>query len=382
MHMRARQDRAPIERPLSQIESPARSPGPAAGFALALQRGAGNRAAVMWIASRQRLATSGHGSPTPTRTILQRFTEEDVKTAAWHVWERKGKPPNQSPEDQAADYAQARRQLEVKDLFSAALEAQDPVAKIKEALQGASATDKRAIWFDAPLMDRARQKVGDNEFMALVALLGVAHKGTVEHKAAADADKLIRDKLGQEAATAIRANKTVEGQVAILDDTTWATVYATEFPHDTQAQQLETNAFVATKHPGRPIILHKDRGNPGTIIHEGIHKYSHDAVGAKSWNLDEGMTEFFTRELTTPLGIARANYDEQFKLVEQLVAKVGRPLVVGAYFDGKMSELQFTFIKMIGGGTFDRTFASFWTDFLTNLNNDRFAAAIGAVKNL
>lgn len=385
--MRAPEDRAPSERkppqrPSSQLKPPTRWPGSPGGFALALQRSAGNRAATTWIDSLQRLATSGLGSLTPTRTILQRFTEEDLKTAAWYVWENKGKPADQSREDQAADHAQARRQLELKDKFSAALQDPDPVAKTRESLQGASATDKRAIWFDAPLMDRARQKVGDSEFGALVALLGVSHKGTVEHKSAADADKLIREKLAQEAARAIRANETVEGQVAILDDTTWAKVYAAEFPNDTEELQLRTNAFVATKHPSRPIILHKDRGDSGTIIHEGLHKYSHDAVGNKSWNLDEGMTEFFTRELTTPLGIARANYEQQFKLVSQLVAKLGRPLVVSAYFDGKMSDLQFRFIAMIGGGTFDRAFAPFWSDFLTNVNDDNFAAASGAVSNL
>lgn len=47
--------------------------------------------------------------------LVQRFTDEDVKTRAKDLWERKGSPQNQSKEEQDKDYFEARRQLEVEE---------------------------------------------------------------------------------------------------------------------------------------------------------------------------------------------------------------------------------------------------------------------------
>jgi hypothetical protein len=58
---------------------------------LALQRTIGNAAVVSLLSRRT-------GSPEPTRTLarrsqamVQRFTDDDVRTRAYYIWERKGK---------------------------------------------------------------------------------------------------------------------------------------------------------------------------------------------------------------------------------------------------------------------------------------------------
>jgi hypothetical protein len=47
-----------------------------------------------------------------TRTVVQRFTDEDVKVRAYYNWQKKGNPPpKQTRQEQEEDYFQARREL-------------------------------------------------------------------------------------------------------------------------------------------------------------------------------------------------------------------------------------------------------------------------------
>jgi hypothetical protein len=47
-----------------------------------------------------------------SQPIIQRFTDDDVKTRAYYIWEKKGRKPDQSKEEQDKDYYEARQQLE------------------------------------------------------------------------------------------------------------------------------------------------------------------------------------------------------------------------------------------------------------------------------
>ncbi|MGH9126308.1 MAG: hypothetical protein ACRDZ8_16515 [Acidimicrobiales bacterium] len=64
--------------------------------------------------------------------------------------------------------------------------------------------------------------------------------------------------------------------------------------------------------------MHRDKGNAGTVIHEGMHKYADYTLRNEQMTLttthggvsqlDEGITEVFTRKVTDVIGIVRGNY--------------------------------------------------------------------------
>ena len=75
------------------------------------------------------------------------------------------------------------------------------------------------------------------------------------------------------------------------------------------------------------------------MVHEGCHKWAADTIrGALSWDLNEGITEYFTRKVaaaqTPNLAPGRNNYQSQWTVVTQLVTFAGERAVASAYFDG------------------------------------------------
>ncbi len=350
-----------------------------------LQRTVGNRAAASLLRTSQD-RPSGRRVSAPRIIPLgsvQRFSDEDVRQRAYFNWEKKDKP-NQDKAAQDADYFEARNQLqaELKNSFEKAVDDRKPIEEFRKLLSEATDEQKKVIWSDATLMNKAETAVGQIDFMALVAILGVNYSGSVPHTTGAEADKVIRDQLGDYVAKAVKAGVKVEGQVAILDDTTWQKVYFTQFPSDTDEEEQQTNAFVAGKQASRPIILHKDRGNPGTAIHEGMHKYSNLAVRDLSTGLNEGVTEYFTRIVTTPLKIDRDNYDDNYLLAKELVSLVGgQDKMADVYFDGKTNLLKKAFIdhrKTKGESQLDAE--SSWREFLESIENDDWDDATDMLK--
>ena len=67
------------------------------------------------------------------------------------------------------------------------------------------------------------------------------------------------------------------------------------------------------------IIVHKDRGNPGTVVHEGMHLYQNDAVLNRCGNeFNEGITELLTRKVTDSLHILRDGYEDNLAAMAEL----------------------------------------------------------------
>lgn len=99
---------------------------------LQLQRSVGNRAVRRLLAdnrSRGNLAPR-YGQPRlahePPQVVqpgqavqraIQRFTDEDVNKKAYEIWEKKGKPENQTPEAQQHDHLEAKRQLRAYEVW-------------------------------------------------------------------------------------------------------------------------------------------------------------------------------------------------------------------------------------------------------------------------
>lgn len=98
----------------------------------------------------------------------------------------------------------------------------------------------------------------------------------------------------------------------------------------------ESRGFTQKKEPHN-IILRQQISNVGDALHEAIHRVSFPGFTTVNHALDEGATEYFTRQVLkeAELDPPKNKYDRQVKSVEQLIGLVGEPLVGEAYFDAK-----------------------------------------------
>lgn len=234
-----------------------------------------------------------------------------------------------------------------KDVFTTALS--DPkvtLGILSPHVEAASQADRDSISSDAKLLKTARDKLGDDDYLTLLTKLRVFKAGkTAEdkksHTKADVADKYIRDNLAAYVKEAVKAGRKVEGQVAVIDADDWKLAYDKEFGND--GEEATTNAFVDAR--GR-IFLHKNRGNAGTMIHEGIHKYSNGVfLSTVKFNFNEGVTEYFTRKITSSLkpAIARGNYQPNYEFSKKFADYVGEACLAKGYFDGDVKGVKDAF---------------------------------------
>lgn len=198
-------------------------------------------------------------------------------------------------------------------------------------------------------------------------------------------DTVIRTYLGAYVGGAVGAGRQVEGEVSVVGDDDWELAFKRQWtkPH-LQPFITGANAFVDVNQPQRHIWIHKDRGGPGTAIHEGVHKYASPVLrdelintyrggGADVCNLDEGLTEFFTRLAITRggLGYQRRSYPNQFAAVKRLTTKVPYSVLARAYFDGEFTALKQEFATKTGNN---------WDDYAKALEENDYGTANALVK--
>jgi hypothetical protein len=205
------------------------------------------------------------------------------------------------------------------------------LTRLRAVVKGMSADEKKTIWEDDDLMESTKVYVGGLDFQMMAAALGMTHTGgTVEHKSGSEVDRLIKKYLGELPHlkdlidAAVKAGKQADGFIAVLDKENWERVYESEFPSEPigSTPEKNTNAYTSTKQEQGPIILNKDRGNAGTAVHEGMHRYQNDATNTQlGFNFNEGLTEYFTRRVTShdDLKIVRDNYKINHQLVSQFL---------------------------------------------------------------
>jgi hypothetical protein len=247
------------------------------------------------------------------------------------------------------------------------------IDKLQPYIAAASQAERNRVWQDKALMAQAKASLDLDTYLALLPALGVFNPPTTvigeatgtwtSHLPAQEADRHIGTylkTLGVDASAI--AGRKVEGEVSIVDEADWVVAFKRQW--GTSYLPTVANAFVDVNLPKRHIWIHKDRGNAGTIIHEGMHKYAnptlrddlirtHHPTDPIS-QLDEGITEYFTRKVTVPLNIIRHNYADPFAIATRLVALVGEKTVADAYFEGKFAELQSRYLsaKKIAWDTF------------------------------
>ncbi|MFD3162780.1 WXG100 family type VII secretion target [Herpetosiphon sp. NSE202] len=216
---------------------------------------------------------------------------------------------------------------------------------IKDIIANATPEQLKEIWSDSSLMAELHKELGTDNYLNLVVSVGMNHSGSVAHTGAPDADTAIRDHLGSYVTDAVADNRQITGRVGVVDDTNWDIAGINHYGKDVweSGKRDAINGFVDSD--GR-VWIHQDKGNPGTMIHEGVHKYSDEAMIGVSQPLNEGVTEYFTRSTTDNLGLpSRGNYQGNYEFVSSLSSLVGEDVVADAYFNGNMDGLKDAYVN-------------------------------------
>jgi hypothetical protein len=166
------------------------------------------------------------------------------------------------------------------------------------------------ISHDVDLMIRARRYVGWREYVSLLAAVGVyrmTKRDGVEtrmHMTGAEADTFVMARmvalphLKPYADAAVKGGLGCRGYVAVVGEHEWKDAFASECAGDGADIKDEpyVAAFTSVAHRDKVIIVHKDRGSRGELIHECMHRYARDAI-LDVWGMDfnEGVTEYFAR---------------------------------------------------------------------------------------
>ncbi len=287
------------------------------------------------------------------------------------------------------------------------------MAQLRILLGTMTQADRKSIADDRVLLGLALTHLGGVGYMTLLAALDInvrkrnKKKGTEtkHHLTGAEADKFLADNIGRYPhlvpyfEAAVRAGKKGEGFIATVGKEDWDLLYGVQFTEDTPTDAVggslekSTNAYVGDRSPDQPAVLHADRGTPSTAIHESMHRYSDMGGVLVRWgfNLNEGMTEYFTRLLTnqnaqpSTSGPERTNYPTQIEFVRGLIRVLGATLVeqqttlADIYFKGELDKLKAKFEaawkakeSTIGTDALRRK----WTAFEAKLKASRYTEAL------
>lgn len=284
-------------------------------------------------------------------------------------------------------------------------EAADRLKELRQLLTLAGAAGRKTISEDTALMTRARTFVGDFEYMALVAAVGMyvapgperaKQPDAAAHMSGAEADEFIRQNMGSISHlkgyidTAVGAGKKADGYIAVVGDEDWKRIYEKQYKGRTAGKDdTFTNAFIANTHADRPAVIHHDRGTRSTAIHESMHRYSELGVlHTYGSPLNEGITEYFTRLITDKDGKPvhggksnRSNYQKNWTFVQALLGVLGDGLVeqqtalAEAYFSGKVGILRTKFVAAcVKHGQTEAAGASAWDDVMDNVGQQKWGS--------
>jgi hypothetical protein len=210
-----------------------------------------------------------------------------------------------------------------------------------------------------------------DEYLNALVRMQVFETGSVTHTKARDADSAISLHLGDLVKNARADGRQIAGMVAVVGDDDFNVAGINHYGADVWATK-SLNGFVDSNDR---VWIHKDRGNAGTMIHEGLHKWSKEDVLDLSQPLNEGVTEYFTRKvcaaLTPPAAVGRTNYQSNWTVSTALVGLVGETTVAAAYFDGDTDGLEDAYV--------DKKSDDDWTAFIAATEADDWTTAAGLV---
>lgn len=242
----------------------------------------------------------------------------------------------------------------LKDIFLAAEAADEYIGYpfLKKYIDRAPVDERKAAGANPRLIELATKRLaGRDDLPAFAIQLSAVLQGSVAHYTAEAADELIQTRMKDWVPDVAIAGKSISGSVAVLKGAAWEKVLRKyqvgKVPESMIRETIETaNAFTA---PDGKVFISADRGNPGTMIHEGIHFYAPDNfMELCGTDLNEGVTEYFARKITDDLGIDRTQYGKELLAARKLVALAGEDVVTQAYFAGDTDGLADVVIPKVG----------------------------------
>ena len=241
--------------------------------------------------------------------------------------------------------------------------------EVKNVIELATSAERDSVWRNAGYLATLRGEVGDDYYLWVIAKLRMKFNGSVTHTSALDADVAIQTHLSAYVSTGVAEGRQIEGFVAVVDSVNWKIAGENHYGASTWVTKTSgINGFVDSE--GR-VWINKDAGDIGTMIHEGVHKYSVDELIDESQPLNEGVTEYFTRKVIRAAGIIamRTSYGRNFITTTKLVSLVGEGVLAKAYFDGDVDGLETAFVAAKS--------ASDWSDFLSATEAENWTLADG-----
>lgn len=331
----------------------------------ALQRAAGNRAVAA------RVVESEASDPPVAQRFLGSITSKITELFSGSDWDSKT-PLSKANVQKALALSEKKR-----------------AGALKGMAEKATAEQREAVWKDAALLTQVDSKVARKDYLDFITKLQMFHGGTPaegggKHTSATEADELIATKLKEQVKSAAKRGGRIQGKVAVVAGDDWDRAgeyhYGREVWHD-QDKKNKINGFVDKD--GR-VWIERNSGNIGTMVHEGLHKWSDGSVlTSLGFNVNEGFTEYFTRKIcaTFTPPFQRGNYEEQHVVVEDLVAKVGEKVVSNAYFDGSVFALKFAIWRyLVGQGETWRDAKTGASNWIVNMKNGDYADAMDDLK--
>lgn len=185
----------------------------------------------------------------------------------------------------------------------------------------------------------------------------------------AKADEVIQDQYGVNIQRAVAAQYIPAGrsaktaEVHIVNEGGFKRAYQLKYGIN-DAHYASVAAFVDENLDPPRIWIHYGRKRPTTLIHECLHYYSLPARGRGfltfGFNVNEGTTEFFTRQIAQHNKLPAGNaYQDPYEGVQTLVTALGSDdLLRRAYFEGQLNELRLAVDQAHGAGTFSQWVAA------------------------
>jgi hypothetical protein len=247
------------------------------------------------------------------------------------------------------------------------------LAQLQIIIDSATPQEVKETAENNAFLAKARKALDEDTYLGLLPALGVHRApdrsmprgpGAKGHLTGPEADVAIRAHLQSYVADAVKAGRKVEGEVSVVGDADFQAAFERQWVVAAgQAAKYKgkkatdvCEAFVDVNLPKRHIWIHRNLGDIGTVIHEGMHKYASPTLrdeqikmaavkgidhGGTS-RLDEGVTEYFTRSVVTvQLKKPRSTYYQgEYLVANALQGKFGEPLLAKAYFDGDFESLK------------------------------------------
>jgi Domain of unknown function (DUF4157) len=156
-------------------------------------------------------------------------------------------------------------------------------------------------------------------------------------------DTWITGSYGSDLPNLLGADQALKAHWKIVSEREFEYTYNDWPARDQNAPYTKIGGFVDRRISPPTIWIRAYTNNAFVRLHEAVHLYSQPAIRSTNHNLREGTTDYFARQIAQRERIeVTSNYEREFKVVNNLVARLGatgEELLRRAYFRGELGQL-------------------------------------------